>query len=110
MTTTASFDPATCAWANPFSLTAPKLGPIGGQTIGGGCILDKTQARGLAGGAFLVAGGLVMLAGVIILIAAAAASKRGQSVQGAVAGSADAIGAAPGPGRVAARGVRAVAL
>ena len=59
-------------------------------TVGGGCVLTKSEARAVIGGMLLTAGGLIILPGLIVLVAA-----------GFKAGAASALSAAAAPlGRV----------
>lgn len=79
-------------------------------TVGGGCILAKSQARAIMGSVILVNGGLVMLAGLLVLAAygfksSGAGKLAGTLIEGA-AGGASVVGAtraAEGTRRTAAR-------
>jgi len=64
-------------------------------TVGGGCILSKSEARAVIGGLCLVAGGLIALPGLIILVAA---GFRASGIGGAAAGAAGPLEATPGYG------------
>jgi hypothetical protein len=66
-------------------------------TVGGGCILSKSEARAVIGGLVLVAGGLIILPGIIVLIAA---GFKASGAAGAVASAAGPLARMPGYGKI----------
>jgi hypothetical protein len=106
--------PATLTAANPDCLISFPSGKVLFLTVGGQCILPKSSARGIAGAAILVNGGLIMLAGVVILAAYGLKSSAAREVAGTLAGAASKVGGRPvkppaygsGPGSAVAAPVR----
>jgi Lysozyme like domain len=66
-------------------------------TVGGGCILSKSEARAVIGGFCLAAGGLIILPGLIVLVAAGFRATGAASALSAAAGP---LARVPGYGRV----------
>lgn len=69
----AQADPTTCLLAWPSAHIDVFFGH--GPTVGGGCILAKSQARGLAGAAILIAGAGLLVIGANFLLLATIGSK-----------------------------------
>jgi hypothetical protein len=66
-------------------------------TVGGGCILTKSEARAVIGGLLLAAGALIILPGLIILVAS---GFKASGAAGAIASAAGPLAKMPGYGRV----------
>lgn len=86
--------------ASPCIISSPSLPLVG--SVGGGCLLSKTNVRAMVGGLIFGIGSVVTVAGLALLAAA------GFGKTGAASKMADVAGAFPGPaGQAAALGLRA---
>jgi Lysozyme like domain len=105
---------ATLTAANPDCLVSFPSGKVLFLTVGGQCIITKSEARGAAGAVILLNGGLIMLAGVVILAAYGLKSTAAREVAGTLAGAASKAAGRPvkppaygsGPGSAVAAPVR----
>lgn len=50
------------------SISLPSIGPIGGGSIGGGCLLSRTQGKHIYGGLLIAAGTVVAIMGIIMVV------------------------------------------
>jgi hypothetical protein len=88
---------------SPCLISFPSAGlPLVGS-VGGGCLLSKTNVRAMVGGLLIGAGGILFVGGVVVLAAA------GFRRTGAVDKAAGGVGFVPGVGPVAAAGIRSAA-
>jgi hypothetical protein len=86
---------------SPCLISSPSLPLVG--SVGGGCLLSKTNVRAMVGGLLVGAGGILFIGGVVVLAAA------GFRKTGAVDKVAAGVGFVPGVGPVAAAGIRSAA-
>lgn len=79
--------------ASPCLISWPTFSPFGLSvlSVGGGCILSKTNVRAMAGGVLLALGGVTVLVGTVIL---AAYGLKAAGAARAVGGSLEAVGGA----------------
>jgi len=88
---------------SPCLVSWPSAGlPLVGS-VGGGCLLSKTNVRAMAGGLLVGMGGLLFAGGAVVLVAA------GFRKTGAVDKLAAGVAFVPGAGPVAAAGLRSAA-
>lgn len=88
---------------SPCLVSFPSAGlPLIGS-VGGGCLLSKTNVRAMVGGLLVGAGGILFIGGVVILAAA------GFRKTGAVDKAATGVAFVPGVGPAAAAGIRSAA-
>lgn len=84
---------------SPCLLSSPSVN-LYVTTVGGGCLVSKSQGRAVIGGLCMVAGALIVLPGLIILVVS---GFKGAGGPAAVAGTASVLGKVPVYGRAVRR-------